>query len=425
MLHPLPHPPPSLFIHLPCFVPSDIHALWHPILTLSRVQTRTLYIDLGTRPVFSVVMKLRRLNTVVAVVYLLVIIGAVYIVYRYLLSSGQSSLTIPIYNRKSPDNIELNILDRELTPQGSWPSSLTGVSTTDIPPLTPTTLPAYLSLPILYLVQTEKCLPPYLLSNDVLGNGSLRFEVMVLSYKEPCDNPPKRHIQYILNSATTWSTGRNFLFESAMHRKKTYLYYIFMDDDIVLSDIKQANPWRKFEAFLRSVEPAIAAIDLTQDNNLQMIRNIHRDRQCSREDVYMSSVWFDAIFNAFHYNAVHRILPYDSTFDTQTWYASQMAVIARSEVLFRGQVVLHTEVVGENREHRPYPKGLEFSHAMFESWLSGLAERHVPPNHLQCANVYVHQWITMEGLHGWNSSTMCLPPPPPHDVIEPGRYACA
>ncbi|KAL5484045.1 hypothetical protein EMCRGX_G020476 [Ephydatia muelleri] len=183
--------------------PLDILALPFEMLTNSFVanslklsaslrleETRILYIGLGTRPVFSVVMKLRRL-TVVAVVYLLVIIGAVFIVYRYLLSSGQSSLTIPIYNRKSPDNIELNILDRELTPQGSWPSSLTGVSTTDIPPLTPTTLPAYLSLPILYLVQTEKCLPPYLLSNDVLGNGSLRFEVMVLSYKEPCDNPPQ------------------------------------------------------------------------------------------------------------------------------------------------------------------------------------------------------------------------------------------
>ncbi|KAL5484047.1 hypothetical protein EMCRGX_G020478 [Ephydatia muelleri] len=357
-----------------------------------------------------------------AVLYLSVIVTIAFI---YSFSSGRSTPTISIYNAKSPNGRELNIPDREFIPEGSSSRSLASVSTNAIPLLTPTS-PAYITLPILYLVQAEKCLPPYLQSNDVLGNGSLGFEVIVLSYKEACDNPPLRHIQYFLNSTTTWTTGRNFLFEAAMNRNKIYLYYIFMDDDVVLIDLKNSNPWRKFEAFLRSVEPAIAAVDLINDNNfLQMVRNVHRDRQCSREEDYIACVWFDAIFNAFHYNAVHRILPYDSTFDTQTWYASQMAVIARSEVLFRGQVVLHTEVVGENKEHRPYPKSLEFSHEMFKIWLSGLAERHVPPNHLQCANVYVHQWITMEGLHGWNSSTMCLPPPPPHDVIEPGRYACA
>eukprot|EP00731_Ephydatia_muelleri_P024137 Em0016g408a len=281
-------------------------------------------------------------------------------------------------------------------------------------------------LPILYLVQTEKCLPPYLLSNGVLGKGSLGFEVVVLSYKKACDNPPQHHIQYFLQLSTTWSTGRNFLLETALSKNRTYLYYIFMDDDIVLIDFKKTNPWRKFEAFLRSVEPAIAAVDLIKDNNfLQKIRNVHRDRQCSREEDYMSCLWYDAIFNAFHYNAVHRILPYDPTFDQQTWWASQMAVIARSEVLFRGQVVLHTEIVGQNNNHRPYPRSMDFSQQMFESWLSGFAEKHVPPNRLQCANVYVQQWRTMGREHGWSSSTLCLPPPPPHDIIEPGRYACA
>ena len=280
----------------------------------------------------------------------------------------------------------------------------------------------------LYLVQTEKCLPPYLQSNDVLGNGSLGFEVMALSYKEACDNPLLRHVQYFLNSDTTWTTGRNLLFEAAMNRNKNYLYYIFMDDDIVLIDFKNSNPWRKFEAFLRSVEPAIAAVDLVQDNNfLKMVRDVHRDRQCSREEEdYISCVWFDAIFNAFHYSAVHRILPYDSTYDKLSWYASQMAVIARSEVLFRGQVVLHTQVVGENREHRSYPRGFYFPENMFKRWLSDFAERHVQSSKLlQCANVYVNQWRTMGMEHGWSSSTLCLPPPPPHDVIEPGWYSCA
>ncbi|KAL5484055.1 hypothetical protein EMCRGX_G020491 [Ephydatia muelleri] len=329
----------------------------------------------------------------------------------YLFSPKQSTPPMPIQNGGSPALNEV--------------SSLASVSTDATHPLTPTTPPAYLNLPILYLVQTEKCLPPYLLSNDVLGNGSLGFEVVVLSYKKACDNATQHHIQYFLQPSTTWSTGRNFLLETALTKNKPYLYYIFMDDDIVLIDLKQMNPWRKFEAFLRSVEPAIAAIDLTQDNYLQMIRNVHRDRQCSREEDYVTCVWFDAIFNAFHYNAVHHVLPYDPTFDNQTWWASQMAVIARSEVLCRGQVVLHTEIVGLNKDHRPYPRRFDFSQQMFESWLSGFAEKHVPPNCLQCANVYGQQWRTMGVNHGWSSSTLCLPPPPPHDIIEPGRYACS
>ena len=172
----------------------------------------------------------------------------------------------------------------------------------------------------------------------------------------------------------------------------------------------------------------IAAIDLNKvDHYIETIRNFHRDRNCSREEEdYIACVHFDAILNAFHYNAVHHILHYDSTFDKQTWWASQMAVIARSEVLFRGQVVLLTQVVGENRDHRDYPRDSTFPQYMFERWFSDFVEKHVPdPKLLQCANVYVHQWRTRGAENSWSSSTLCLPPPPPHDVIKAGWYACA
>ena len=67
---------------------------------------------------------------------------------------------------------------------------------------------------------------------------------------------------------------------------------------------------------------------------------------------FNGTVWFDAICNAFHYKAIRHILPYDPTFDQQTWWASQMSVIIRSEVLFRG----HMELFGDNPKHRPYPR---------------------------------------------------------------------
>ena len=152
---------------------------------------------------------------------------------------------------------------------------------------------------ILYLIQTEQCIPPYFQLNDVFGIPNSGFEVIVLSYKEACLDSSMPHVQYLLDNRTTWTTGRNVLFEAAMNRSQTYLYYVFMDDDFALWDHKKQlmGPWRRFES---------------------------------------SS--------------------YDPTFDQQTWWASQMSVIIRSEVLFRGQVVLHVELFGDNSKHRPYPR---------------------------------------------------------------------
>ena len=69
-------------------------------------------------------------------------------------------------------------------------------------------------------------------------------------------------MEYIFNSSTTWTTGRNLLYEVAMLRRETYLYYIFLDDDIVLFGIQETNLnlWRKLEDSLRKMEPAVAAL---------------------------------------------------------------------------------------------------------------------------------------------------------------------
>ena len=116
------------------------------------------------------------------------------------------------------------------------------------------------------------------------------------------------HVQYPLD--TTWTTrGRNVLFEAAMNRNQTYLYYVFMDDDFALGDPRQLimGPWRRVESSLRSYRPAIAAID----NGWVPRIHFHAERQCSSEAAeFIGTVWFDAICNAFHYKAIRHILPY-------------------------------------------------------------------------------------------------------------------
>ena len=277
---------------------------------------------------------------------------------------------------------------------------------------------------ILYLIQTEQCIPPYFQLNDVFGIPNSGFEVIVLSYKEACLDSSMPHVQYLLDNRTTWTTGRNVLFEAAMNRNQKYLYYVFMDDDFALGDPRHQlmGPWRRFESSLRSYEPAIAAID---HGWVPRIRDFHAERQCSGEAAeFIGTVWFDAICNAFHYKAIRHILPYDPTFDQQTWWASQMSVIIRSEVLFRGQVVLHAELFGDNTKHRPYPRDFNFTPDMLHHMTKDL-DTLVPTFCARCANVTIQQWRTMKPMeHGSSSPTLCLPSAPYHDTITPGRYSC-
>ena len=109
----------------------------------------------------------------------------------------------------------------------------------------------------LYLLQTESCLPDGLRSIEALGNATAcHCDVLVLSYKQTCNDTPPAHVEYIsASSPTSWSEGRNLLFGVAMGRSEKYLYYIFMDDDLHLKSKSRHNRdsrnlWRVFETFL-------------------------------------------------------------------------------------------------------------------------------------------------------------------------------
>ena len=315
------------------------------------------------------------------------------------------------------------------TERGTPTSSSAMSSSVKLTPL-PTQSPIAPPSIILYLMQTEQCIPPYYKKMDVFGGENQGFEVIVLSYREACLEAPAAHLHYILNNNTTWTTGRNLLFETAMERNKTYLYYVFMDDDITLEDPRRLpiGPWRRFENSLRSYEPAIAAID---PYLVPFIRNFHVDNQCSGETAeFIGTVWFDAILNAFHYKSIRHILPYDPAFDEQTWWASQMSVIIRSEILFRGQAVLHSNLLSENGQHRPYPRDLDFTPQMINHMTKNVAailNEYAPTKSVVCANATVQRWRTASSIHQYrfSSPTLCLPPPHYHDTIVPGRYACA
>ena len=170
-------------------------------------------------------------------------------------------------------------------------------------------------------------------------------------------------MEYVFDASTTWTTGRNLLFTLAMKRNITYLYYIFMDDDATVVDIRtNAVAWRAFEGFLQSMEPAVMALDMLGQDYSAKVLQIHKDRGCFMEELeYVTGLWYDAMVNAFHYKAVKYLLPYIAAFNKQTWWASQMALIVRTEILFRGQLLLHRFIRCEGSQNRPYPRDLNFT----------------------------------------------------------------
>ena len=209
---------------------------------------------------------------------------------------------------------------------------------------------------VLYLTQTEKCLPKYFKSHKVIGDTTAcQCDVLVLSYKEECKDTSLSHVKYIFQPSTTWTTGRNLLYYTAKARDKFYLYYIFMDDDTKLQLKKTTDkaPWRMFEDSLKTIQPAIADVD----PYIKFI-NIPQPKNCEPEHVtkFAQVFWFDAMFNAFHHQVIDHILPYPNRFDKRSWYYSQMYVIVRGDVKFHGQVVGDTRIKALNTKHRPYPR---------------------------------------------------------------------
>ena len=278
---------------------------------------------------------------------------------------------------------------------------------------------------LVYLVQTESCLPKYLASPEVIGNSSnCNCDVLVLNYKERCNDTSLTHVEYIFNASTTWTTGRNLLYELAMKRDEKYHYYIFMDDDIeLITNInvtkdknKTQNPWRAFESSLKSVEPAVGVVDV-----LGNLKNLYRYRKAIKCNngihEYLPTVYFDPAFSAFHYKAVQHLLPYSTKFDHITWWYSHFDIDIKCELMFRGQVVLHTYIIAKNIKHRPYKrKGID-NNLLYQ--IVNDVIKTLPKQYQNTTLQLIQEWKKYGRQHERNSSTLCLPPPKPHAPVVP------
>ncbi|XP_046861468.1 uncharacterized protein LOC124454747 [Xenia sp. Carnegie-2017] len=221
----------------------------------------------------------------------------------------------------------------------------------------------------IYLIQTESCLLDNLLNPQMFGHKA-EHDVLVLSWKSMCSatqfSTPSYNISYIFRPGTTWSSGRNILYELAMNSSQSYLYYIFLDGDLSYhfsnSDFektyRQCNTsLEMFEYFLLKYEPAIGVPFYCPRPTIQGQPLCYYDYKIFPfREVIPVSIYFDAAFNAFHKDAIKSILPYRLIYEKESWWESQKFVILAADIIFRGQVLTILPVATANIMHRKYPR---------------------------------------------------------------------
>ena len=122
-------------------------------------------------------------------------------------------------------------------------------------------------------------------------------------------------------------------------------------------EIKKMTPNRVFEQWLLDDEPAIG----TMEYNSRKLLLERRERICKSTEStpVISAIFVDANLNAFHYKAIEHLLPYDSHYDSDSWWFAQYVFVFSAEVMFRGQVLQNMAISVLNSKHRNCPRGKE------------------------------------------------------------------
>lgn len=266
--------------------------------------------------------------------------------------------------------------------------------------------------PFIYLTQTEKCLPSNLAL--LIGhNETCNCDVIVLSYQAECKEAAPPQVTYMFEPQSSWGSRRNALYFAALNRTPGYHYYIFIDDDIILTfndftppEMKKIKPVRAVERWLLDYEPAIGVLDYTLHHGAKWTFE-RRKLLCNNSETAMAvpTVCFDAIFHAFHYKAIAHILPYKTEYEQESWWVSELHIMSVLELKFRGQALLFAPVTVENPKHRDYPRATKHFDEIWRTFIEQIQ--------LDAPEAFKTQAIFEEfkeglRLYTLNSTTYCM-----------------
>ena len=299
-----------------------------------------------------------------------------------------------------------------------------------------------------YLVETEQCIPEKYVKKETLGDSvECMCDVIVFSFKHKCLNyTALSHVEYIEPQASTWAGGRNILYNAAISRNKKYLYYIFMDDDVLLYynskyapiEMQSISPWRAFERFLIGHEPVVGATNYQFHHDSEaIIQSFHkicsphmnpnenlpsnRTSLGTELPLYLTVFTFDGMLNAYHRDAVLDLLPYTLSYDYQNWNFAQLFQFAKVELMYRGQAVMFTPVNAENPLHREYPNDVAGVGEMWGKVIRDIAQD-IPSEYSN--EPWIKQFSDDPILYKDNISlTFCYKFPPKHHIRKYSHFS--
>ena len=241
--------------------------------------------------------------------------------------------------------------------------------------------------PFIYLTETEQCLPHNLASSSEIGDPeTCNCDVIVLSFRAKCQENNLAHITYLFDTNTLFASGRNVLFFAAMDRRPGYHYYIFINDDTILkyneftpANVTKMSPFRAVENWLLDYEPAVGVLDYKVHHGASTVIRKRRDLCGINEtSLVLPTVFFDAIFNAFHHKAVEHVLPYPTQYERGCMFCCNRDTMIAVEIKFGGQALLFAPVTPGNRKHRKYDRSTKNMAAISREFIARIKQE-APP----------------------------------------------
>ena len=236
---------------------------------------------------------------------------------------------------------------------------------------------------LIYLTQTEQCLPSNLAFSSEIGDPeTCNCDVIVLSYRIKCQVQKSPHITYLFYPDTGWGAGRNVLYFAAITRSPKYHYYIFMDDYVVLHfnsfaspQIKRLPPFRVFEQWLLDYEPVVGVVDY-EGHHGAIWTNERRKKIYNKTDspLVIPTVWYNALLNAFHYKSIKHLFPYRTRYESTSWWSSQRYIFSAVELIFRGQALMFVPVTTGNSKRRSYPRSLKNENTRWRDYINTIRQ---------------------------------------------------
>ena len=273
----------------------------------------------------------------------------------------------------------------------------------------------------LYLIQTAKGLPE-------LYQCLKAKNYLILSYKEQTEDTT------IFAPNTTWTQGRNLLYQYVRDHNLQYDYYVFMDEDVMFkkstrtrtrTHIQNPHPllqrinnavknqlilgktahFRRrqaagfscleatfeagnyplvtlryaYAAYTKEMTTAALAQDVKKENLMWLLpAEIIRKGVVSFSAPLISLNWFDAMLNAFSKEVffADTVLPYAQDYDAESWWISQAILMLKAHYYYPEQIIQNNQYTMFNTQASAYPRGGETHEEQSRTTLRRMAKEY-------------------------------------------------